>query len=333
MNRTDIFRVVPTRDDALLAAGRGPELPFQRGDHVELAGHMLARLHAEDRASVVGDEGELFRYSPATGLWAIVSHGEQSRIAQSFAGAAVVGRTEPLRVSAFDVRGAMTLAQDQVAQPGYFSAMPAGLAFANGFVSVSQTGTEIASHSPVHRARHGFDFDYVRDSPIPLFLRFLDDLFRRRRRQEREDRRAPGARWSLAAWYRHDLPEVRHLRRLWGRRKIRAGEDHLRVFPSGTVEAVPPQEFREEYWLAMLAGTLLNVVAELPAANTLASEAFNAIVAGDLTAGRTDSAGPVHIQTTRRSPPPREPSPQDGRPDAQFLATLSDHPVQPMLYG
>ncbi len=283
MIRTEIFRVVPARE-GLLSAEHGPGLPFQRGDHVELAGRMLARLHAENRTSVVGDEGELFGYSPATGLWAVVSHGEQSRIAQGFAGAIVAGRTEPLRVSAFDVRGAITLAYDQVAQPGYFSATPAGLAFANGFVSVSQTGTEIASHSPVHRARHGFEFDYLRDSPIPLFLCFLDDLFRDD--ADKSDK--------IAALQEHAGASLLGVATIYQKCVIcvGAGDGGMSTlakiisgcFPPGTVQAVPPQEFREEYWRAMLAGTLLNVVAELPAANTLASEAFNAIVSCDLTA-------------------------------------------------
>jgi P4 family phage/plasmid primase-like protien len=287
MIRTEFDRGVPAREYAFLAAEHGPELPFQRGDQVELAGRMLARLHAENGTLIVGDGGELFRYGRTSGLWTVVARGEQSRIAQTFAGAAVAGKSEPLRVSAFDVRGAMTLAYDQVAEPGYFDTAPGGLAFANGFVSVSKTGIELTSHSPAHRARHGFPFDYVHNPSIPSFLRFLDDLFR-----DDVDKNQ-----KIAALQEHAGASLLGIATTYQKCVICVGSGDdgksalakilLECFPSGTVEAVPPQEFREEYWLAMLAGTLLNVVAELPAANTLASEAFTAIVAGDLTAGRT----------------------------------------------
>ncbi len=292
MIRTEMDRVVPTREDASLAAEHRPELPFQRGDQVELAGHILARLRAENRTSIVGDEGELFGYSPATGLWAVVARGEQSRVAQIFAGAAVVGKSEPLRISASDVRGAMTLAYDQVARPGYFSTAPGGLAFANGFVSVSKAGTELTPHSLTHRARHGFTFDYVRNPPIPLFLHFLDDLVR-----DEVDKNE-----KIAAIQEHAGASLLGIATTYQKCVICVGSGDegkstlakivCGCFPLGTVEAVPPQEFRQEYWLAMMAGTLLNVVAELPAANTLASQAFKAIVAGDLTAGRTVRQAP-----------------------------------------
>jgi putative DNA primase/helicase len=59
-----------------------------------------------------------------------------------------------------------------------------------------------------------------------------------------------------------------------------------RAFPPGSVEAIAPQDWGQEYRRAMLAGKLLNVVAELPEADILESEAFKAIVTGDPIVGR-----------------------------------------------
>ncbi len=53
------------------------------------------------------------------------------------------------------------------------------------------------------------------------------------------------------------------------------------TMPAGSVCAIAPQAFGQEYRRAMLAGKLLNIVSELPAADILDSENFKAIIAGD----------------------------------------------------
>jgi hypothetical protein len=139
------------------AMPRDPEAPdFDRGDQVELGARMIVLLRNERRTIITGDETALYAYDPARGLHFVVAREEQSRIVQGFAGASVqIEKKKPLRLKASDVHGAMSLAYDQMAKPGFFSEAPAGLAFANGLATVSEAGVNLAPHSPDHRARFG----------------------------------------------------------------------------------------------------------------------------------------------------------------------------------
>jgi putative DNA primase/helicase len=56
--------------------------------------------------------------------------------------------------------------------------------------------------------------------------------------------------------------------------------------PPGSRRAIPPQRWGSEYYVASMAGSLLNVVAEMPRTDLENSEAFKAIVAGDEVTGR-----------------------------------------------
>jgi P4 family phage/plasmid primase-like protien len=274
------------------AVPSGSPWVFERGDQVELGERLLARLLDEGRTLVVGDEGSLFAYRPACGLWTEVTSEEQSKIVQTFAGATVRGRRDPLRISAFDVRGAVKLAYDQVAKPGYFSAAPAGFAFANGFVSVDAAGIKLAGHSPDHRARLGFAFPYARNSPAPMFLGLLDDLFRddadKKEKIAAVQDHAGASLVGVATDYQSCI--------LWvgpdDEGKARLAKILSECFPPGTVEAVPPHEFDQEYRRAMMVGKLLNLVTELPPRD-LASEAFKAILAGQPITGRPIRQAPI----------------------------------------
>ncbi len=287
---------------------------FHRGDQVELAERLLACLLNEKCTPLVGDENELFGYRPALGLWLVIPRQEQSKILQTFAGAPVRGRTESLRMSDFDIRGAARLAYDRKAEPGYFSAAPAGLAFANGFVTVTASGVSLAAHSPDHRARLGFPFDYVRHPSAPGFLSLLEALFRddadKNQKIAALQEHAGASLVGSATDYQTCF--------LWigegGEGKSLLARTLSACFPSGTVGAVPPQGFDKEYRVAMLAGKLLNVVTELPKGN-IASEALKGLISGDPITGRPIRQAPFtyspragHVFLANRLPESCDPS-------------------------
>jgi putative DNA primase/helicase len=58
------------------------------------------------------------------------------------------------------------------------------------------------------------------------------------------------------------------------------------LFPPGSYTSVEPQNWGHEYHRAKLAGTRINLVAELPKAEILASSHFKQIITGDLTSAR-----------------------------------------------
>jgi hypothetical protein len=152
-------------------------LTLERGDHVELAEHLLVQLRAQTNP-LVGDEARIHGYRSDTGIYKPLDPSRLSVIVQGFAGATVAGSTRPLSIRATDVNGVTRLAYDRIAEPGFFAGARPGLAFANGFVSVSADGPVLMPHSPEHRARFAYGFDYAGNVPPKALLAFLHALFR-----------------------------------------------------------------------------------------------------------------------------------------------------------
>ena len=259
---------------------------FKVGDHVEIAERLLVLLQSETRTILVGDERDLFGYDPNTGIYVKVPEEEQSKIVQRMSGSTVKGKTKPLGIRSVDVSGSMKLGYDQTAKPGFFSEAPAGLAFSNGFVAFSETGALLMPRSPDNRARFGYSFPYEPDAPCPQWLQFLDDIFR-----DDIDKAE-----KIAVLQEHIGASLAGLATTFQRCIVCIGEGDegkstfakivTSAFPPNSVEAIPPQEWGQEYRRALLAGKLLNTVAELPESDIIASESFKAVVSGDPITGR-----------------------------------------------
>ena len=152
---------------------------LERGDHVEL-GELLLRQVKGTGPDPVRDEGALYAYDKAAGVWQPVSAARQSVIVQGYAGfpvSAGKGKRKRLKLKACDVRGAIALGGDQATVDGFFLAAPRGIAFSDCFVTVTATGVKVRGHSPKNRIRHGYGFAY--DPAFPRrWLAFLTGLFR-----------------------------------------------------------------------------------------------------------------------------------------------------------
>jgi putative DNA primase/helicase len=257
---------------------------FVRGDHVELAETLVGALGGASH--VVGDEGAVWRYDGALGVYRKVSASAQSRIVQGYAGTPIGERRVPLKLKDPDVHGARRLAYDRVADPGFFDAARTGVAFADGFAVVSEEGVALLPHAREHRARFSYPFPYAGNVPALRHLKFLEALFR-----DDADKHEKMMLWQefggacllgTATSYQRSIVGIGE-----GCNGKSALADILRaVLPAGSTSAVPPQDFEQEYRRAMLAGKLLNSVSELPEAEILDSESFKAIVAGDAITGR-----------------------------------------------
>lgn len=258
---------------------------MQRGDHVELAEHLLKNIrNAHD--PIVGDEARIHGYDAKLGIYKPIDPSRLSCIVQGFAGAEVDCQKKPLTIRSGDVSGAIKLAYDRVAAPSFFATAQPGLAFANGFVSASAAGVELTAHSPNHRARFAYAFDFAGNRPPIAFLKFLHALFRDD--TDREEK--------IACLQEHLGASLVGQATRYQRAIVNIGEGGegkstlvsivSQAFPPGSVEAIAPQDWGQEYRRAMLAGKLLNIVAELPEADIIESEAFKAIITGDPIVGR-----------------------------------------------
>jgi P4 family phage/plasmid primase-like protien len=258
---------------------------LDRGDHVELAERLLAQLRAMTDP-LVGDEARIHGYQSDVGIYRPVDPSRLSVIVQSFAGSPVAGTKRPLSIRATDVHGAARLAYDRIAAPGFFAGARPGLAFRNGFVSVSAEKVSLLEHSPDHRARFAYEFDYAGDKAPTSFLQFLYSLFRDDADREEKilclQEHLGASLVGQATHYQRAIVNIGE----GGEGKSTFVTIISRAFPPGSVEAIAPQDWGQEYRRAMLAGKLLNVVAELPEADIIESEAFKAIITGDPIVGR-----------------------------------------------
>ena len=267
-----------------------PELLFERGDHVELAIHLLRELKGTG-PDLVFDEGALYRYDPTTGLWLTIPLAEQSWIVQACAGAQLCrpdqeGPPGCLDIKAADVNGASKLAGHRAFRADFFANAPHGLVFGNGFLQVSEDGAVLHPHAPVNRARLGYAFHYVRNTAPQALLKFLGDAFRDDADRDEKilftQEYFGGCLFGFAPTYQRAVMATGE----GSNAKSKYGDIFLAAMPARSTCSVAPQLFESEYRRALLANKLLNVVNELPDADIIASEQFKLIVTGEPTDAR-----------------------------------------------
>jgi putative DNA primase/helicase len=272
--------------------------PLKRGDHVELAQRFIVVLRV--RGEFVFAAGETRLYEDPRGLWSPVSPEEQSRIVQSFAGVlrrSDDGRTSAMRVGRYDVFGALALAHDQIAEPDFFATAPPGIAFANGFVALDGDRLVLRKPAPENRARYAYPFGYTAGAEPDRLLRFLgdecyagcDDA------QERiECLREYVGSALLGVVTRYQRAVVLRGPGANGKSVVSAVLE--RAMPEGACVSIPPQQWGNEYRLAHLAGRRLNVVAELPEADIMASDTFKSVISGDPMTARQIREAPFTLR-------------------------------------
>lgn len=253
-------------------------LEFENGDHVEL-GHRL-NDELRKRGEIVCDEIGVSRYEESTGIWRVIEESERSKVVQSFHLSEVSTDTKPLRLRASDISGACKLANDQIAKPGFFASAPRGVSFANGFLAVEGRSLILRPHSPANGVRFGYDFDYGNAPGCPIWADFLESVFRDD--EDRDDKISLLAEFCGAALLGMATRYQRCVVLIGGGANGKSvfGNTIASCFPPGSVTAIPPQDWAQEYRRAMLPAILLNTVNELPEADILDSEAFKAIVDG-----------------------------------------------------
>ncbi|HQP39672.1 MAG TPA: phage/plasmid primase, P4 family [Polyangiaceae bacterium] len=142
----------------------------------------------------------------------------------------------------------------------------------------------VEEHSPDHRCRHGFDFEFDAAAPHPLLDEFFAEVFSDVGEQEARDRTSliqefvGAALLGLAPSYRRCLVLVGPR----GTAKSQVAEMIQALFPAFAVSSVAPHRWHERFSLSGLVGRALNVVPELPASELLGTDAFKAVVTGDI---------------------------------------------------
>lgn len=261
---------------------------FARGDHVELAEHVLARLGPDP---ITFDAGEFWRYAPHLGIFERLPAHKVRAAAAGFAGAPVgFGKNErPLKVTEGMCKGAEAIARDLLLSSPTritFDAAPAGAAFSNGFVTVEGGAVGLREHSPTNLARHAYPLAYRpwEPSATPLLTEFLEQLFADCSEEESAARMALLQEFA-GACLMGDALRYQACLILYG--EGANGKSSLlallrAMFPPDALASIAPQRWAERFGLAGLEGKRANFVSETPSAEILDGGAFKAVVTGDI---------------------------------------------------
>lgn len=262
---------------------------FSRGDSVEIAGRLIEDLTEEGGELPVHDLGKVYGYRPDSGLWSEVPREAQSQRLQSYAGKPVMTErgTRSLRLNYSQIAGAMDAARDQLHRPGYFRHRTLGVHLLNGFLHFDGDALVLRPHSAGYRCLHGIPMTHDRDASCERFQAFLNGLF-----VEDEDgfekiaflQEFVGAcLFGIATQYQ--ICAVLLGCGLNGKSTLQ--EIISALFPSSLRAAVPPQKWKEDYFLAKLPDVHLNCVSEMPNTDLLRGDTFKQIISGEEVCARS----------------------------------------------
>ena len=267
------------------------EIVFKRGDHVEIADRTLEKLGPHP---LTYDVGDIWRYAPPLGIWERIEGHEVRTVVTSFAGAPCVSEKEPsLRIGYPTAKGAEKIIHDRLMSvPGRiaFGHAPPGMAFSNGFVTVSGGKVSTLPHSSMHLARTRYDFAYAAGATHPRLDKFLGELFADVKDElERTQRIALIQEFFGICLIGEATRYQRYL--VMFARGGNGKSELLRVaramFPAGTVTSLEPQLWRDQRAAAALEGVRANFVDELPDDEIMGGANVKRIITGEpLTARR-----------------------------------------------
>src|ERR1700752_4287741 len=150
---------------------------FHRGDHVEIAHRLLARLSSESDAEVVADQGQLWQYSARTGIWSPMASAEPYKVIGDFAGAQL-GQKKVVHIYNSSADGGIGWACHLAGEDRFFAGAPAGISFANGFLAVMPNGVSFIPPSAENRQSFGLPYDYDEKAKCVKSAQYLRQCFR-----------------------------------------------------------------------------------------------------------------------------------------------------------
>lgn len=187
--------------------------------------------------------------------------------------------TKPRKISVSEAKRFAGMLHGLIEKPDtHFHTGPRGVAFGPDFV---HPDGRVETLKREHLCRSRLPFAYNPDASCFSWLSFLNDIFEPDEDREKKilfmQEYIGACLFGIATEY--DRLVVMHGGGSNGKSVLLNVVKAL--FPMSAVASVPPQRWHEEYYLATLEGKMLNVCAELPERQILASEELKAVIAGD----------------------------------------------------
>jgi len=278
--------------EATEASGVAGALTLDQNSEATFAIYMLGEL-AGAGTPVISADGRLYRYDPALGIWSELPSEQICGQLQYRLNGALVQRADGsysrLAMNDNRVKGTYRsmLRYPEINKPDFFSMPAPGIAFANGFVSVSAEGIRFSPHSPDNRARQRLPSNYEPEAESKSWNEMLNAVFDND--PDAQDKKkvlqefAGACMCGLATEYDRCLVFVGP----GGNGKTttqQALEEN--IFITGTVSHISPQKWKQEYAVSQLCGKLVNIVSELPNERLTDNEIFKGVITGDVISAR-----------------------------------------------
>ncbi len=261
---------------------------------VNLARHFIADAERSCGVGPVSTRSAIHLYDDECGVWGELKRDEACSIIQAYDGISVgyVRRkkdgteddfTRPLRLSSGKVDGIYKclLSSQDALNPQFFDQAPRGVAFMNGFATVSKDGVELKAKSPDNRAATALPFDYNPDAPFDEWRAVLERVFE-------GDRDSSEKRLLLQEFVGACLVGIATD---YAACLVLLGEGSNgksvivetiadQLFPAEAVTYTTPQSWSRSFTLSRLRNSRLNVASELPDAEMQSSDVFKAVIDG-----------------------------------------------------
>jgi P4 family phage/plasmid primase-like protien len=277
--------------------------------------HVFAKGLLEDLTfgghKPVSAEGVVYVNDPKTNIWNAVTPEELERqVADLHDG-------KPNCERRGDYNNVAIHALNLCADPQYFANAPVGFACPGGFYHVVSGDVSVEPLTPMHRQRLMLPFTPVQRA-MPMFEQFLNETFHSEREGEEEQQIARLQEIFGAAMF--GLMQRFHKSVMFYDPFGRAGKGTasdilVALVPPEFVTNVSPFKWRDEYYLATLARSRLNLVGELPENTPLPAAEFKTVTGGDILTGRHPTGRPftfrnqaAHICSSNHFPNTRDQS-------------------------
>lgn len=266
------------------AAAKDEDGP-KRLNHHEIAEEWIT---AWGNPRPVADEGAVWTFDKRRGVWTRLDISDVAvRVAEGY-------HAMLLTESAF--RGVARHIHDMLAQPGYFTGGPLGIATPGGFIRFEAGDLLTEPLAPEHRQRSIVPADPEPGEPVQ-FLELLRRTFAGEdcEAQIRLVQEIFGAA-VLGTMAKHQKAALFKGPGAAGKSTVLKVLEAL--FDKPVVAALSPFRWDNEYYAAALAGKRVNLVGELTSGNPIPGEIFKQVTGGDIVTGRHPTERPFTFKCT-----------------------------------
>ena len=267
---------------------------------------ILARAAGEDLEGLeemVSTQGLFWRCKDESKLWTslddevifsqVTGYDGDSYVSGYKKGQPTLGK---LNISSTKAGGAVKILKAERHQRDFFEKAPKGVAFQTTFVRLD--GWRLAEEplAANHRQQYGLAYPYEAQAEPNAFIEFLQSCWSL---EEDRNEMIEAFRQWLGAALLGEAPRYQKAVVMIGdgaNGKSTLQEICKALFPPDTVTSIPPQDMDNEYRRAMLAPSRLNIVAEMPEADILTSEAVKAMISGDTVTARHIRQAPFQFK-------------------------------------